>query len=194
MIGIALAESDRPPEKSRLKSPIKEVAELMDPVPALPPKLIELGHGISRYYVAPIGEAFLPAMLPPEIELRHDREYALTDAGRGHLEKLARAPELADMESAERVLQPFRAGRRAFTSGEIHRQAGGDAAAEQLVRKGYLTARDVVRQRKARTQKIVAWKNPCRGDRVVRKSNSDRGKNPRSADRDARSASNACAR
>ncbi len=80
MIGVALAESDQPPDASRLRSPIKEVAEVMDPVPALPPKLIELGHWISRYYLAPIGEAFR-AMLPPEIELRHDREYALTEAG-----------------------------------------------------------------------------------------------------------------
>ena len=75
----------------------------MDPVPALPPKLIELGLWISRYYLAPIGEAFR-AMLPPEIELRHDREYALTEAGRAHLEELAGAPELTDIESAERKL------------------------------------------------------------------------------------------
>ena len=80
MIGVALAESDQPPDASRFRSPIKEVAELMDPVPALPPRLIELGHWISRYYLAPVGEAFR-AMLPPEIELRHDREYALTEAG-----------------------------------------------------------------------------------------------------------------
>ena len=66
----------------------------MDPVPALPPKLLELGHWISRYYLAPIGEAFR-AMLPPEIELRHDREYALTDAGRAYLEELAAAPALS---------------------------------------------------------------------------------------------------
>ncbi len=56
----------------------------MDPLPALPPKLIELGQWISRYYVAPIGET-MRAMLPPEIEFRHDREYSLTDSGRAYL-------------------------------------------------------------------------------------------------------------
>ena len=64
MIGVGLAESDRAPDAARIKSPIKEIAELMDALPALPPKLIELGHWISRYYLAPIGETFR-AMLPP---------------------------------------------------------------------------------------------------------------------------------
>src|ERR1700733_10489434 len=96
MTGVALAASDRPPDLAR----IKEIAEVMDPIPALPPKLIELGHWISRYYVAPIGEAFR-AMLPPEIELRHDREYSLTDSGREYLRNLAAAEELTDDERAE---------------------------------------------------------------------------------------------
>jgi primosomal protein N' (replication factor Y) (superfamily II helicase) len=76
MIGVGLSESDRPPDIPR----VKEIAQIMDSVPALPPQLLELGHWISRYYLAPVGEAFR-AMLPPEIELRHDREYSLTDAG-----------------------------------------------------------------------------------------------------------------
>ncbi len=162
MIGVALAESDQPPDASRFRSPIKEVAELMDPVPALPPRLIELGHWISRYYLAPIGEAFR-AMLPPEIELRHDREYALTEAGRDYLNQLISAPELADIESAERkLLRHFEKTGEPLTSAAIHRARGGDAALERLVRGGYLTARDVVRHRKARTQKILAW-NPANG-------------------------------
>ena len=41
-------------------------------------------------------------MLPPEIELRHDREYSLTDAGpRVSCTNFAAAGELADIESAE---------------------------------------------------------------------------------------------
>ena len=160
MIGVALSESDRAPDPARIKSRIREIAEVMDPVPALPPKLLELGHWISRYYLAPIGEAFR-AMLPPEIELRHDREYALTGAGRAHLEELAAAPALADIENAGRsLLHRFEKSGDPLTSAAIHRMPGGEAAAEQLVRRGYLIARDVVRHRKARTQKIVAW-NPA---------------------------------
>jgi primosomal protein N' (replication factor Y) len=160
MIGIALAESNQPPDASRVKSSIKEVAEVMDPVPALPPKLIELGLWISRYYLAPIGEAFR-AMLPPEIELRHDREYALTEAGRAHLEELAGTPELTDTEIAEReLLRHFGKSGEPLNSAAIDRMPGGEAAAEQLVRRGYLGVRDVVRHRKARSQKIIAW-NPA---------------------------------
>ena len=76
MVGVALSVSETAPVVAR----VKEISELLDPVPALPEKLIELGRWISRYYLAPIGETFR-AMLPPEIELRHDREYWLTDAG-----------------------------------------------------------------------------------------------------------------
>jgi primosomal protein N' (replication factor Y) len=163
MIGVAVAESDQPPAPSRLKSPLKEVAEVMDPVPALPPKLIELGQWISRYYLAPVGEAFR-AMLPPEVELRHDREYELTLAGRVHLEEVAATPELADIESTERnLLRHFEKTGEPLASAAIRRIKGGDAAAEQLVRRGYLAVRDVVHHRKARTQKIVAW-NPANAD------------------------------
>jgi len=160
MIGVALAEQDRLPDASSvIRSRIREVVELVDPCPALPPKLIELGHWISRYYLAPIGETFR-AMLPPEVEVRHDREYALTPAGRDYLQALASAPELTDIESAERkVLRHFENDDEPVGSAVIHRLSGGKAAAEQLVHRGYLSAREVVHQRKSRTQKIVAW-NP----------------------------------
>ncbi len=160
MIGVALTEQDRLPDApSALRSRIREIVELVDPGPALPPNLIELGHWISRYYLAPIGETFR-AMLPPEVEVRHDREYAFTSAGRDYLQALDSAPELTDIESAERkVLRHFQKDSEPIASAAIHRLSGGKAAAEQLVHRGYLSAREVVHQRKARTQKIVAW-NP----------------------------------
>src|ERR1700755_2575216 len=103
MIGVALEESSQPPQEPAVAARVKEVSEVLDPVAARPPKLIELGQWISRYYLAPIGETFR-AMLPPEIEVRHEREYSLTDAGRAHLKGLLAAPELADIESIEREL------------------------------------------------------------------------------------------
>ncbi|MBZ5695199.1 MAG: primosomal protein N' [Acidobacteriia bacterium] len=149
MIGVGIAESDRAPEIAR----VKEVAELMDALPALPPKLIELGQWISRYYLAPIGETFR-AMLPPEIELRHDREYSLTDSGRAYLRQLVDAEERTDEESAERdLLQQLDA-----KDSRARRRRVNEAAAEKLVRRGYLAAREVLLRRKTRTQKIVAWR------------------------------------
>jgi primosomal protein N' (replication factor Y) (superfamily II helicase) len=149
MIGVGLSESDRPPDIPR----VKEIAEVMDSLPALPPKLIELGHWISRYYLAPIGETFR-AMLPPEIELRHDREYALTDSGRAYFRDLAAAGELTDEEQSELALLQHLDG----TASRPRRKRANDAAAEKLVRLGYLTARDVLRHRKTRMQQIVAWR------------------------------------
>ena len=153
MVGLCVSESDHAPEEVRSKP----VAGLMDSVPALPPKLIELAHWISRYYVAPIGET-LRAMLPPEIELRHDREYSLTDAGRAHLRELVLTDEGSDIENAEReMLRHCEEEKRSVSSAMIRRWPGGDVAAERLLKRGLLSAREVLRARKTRMQKIVAW-------------------------------------
>jgi primosomal protein N' (replication factor Y) len=160
MVGVGLSVSDRAPAIAR----VKEISELLDPIAALPPKLIELGHWISRYYLAPIGETFR-AMLPPEIELRHDREYWLTDSGRAYFEELAAGAENTDVESSElEFLRRFvGTGEKtsATQSAAVRRLPGGEAAAERFVRRGYLAARDMVHRRKTRSQKIVAW-NPAK--------------------------------
>lgn len=157
MVGIGLSVSDRAPEIARGKSTIREIAELMDPLPALPAKLIELGHWVSRYYLAPIGETFR-AMLPPEIEFRHDREYSLTDAGRKYWQELADAAEKTDAESAEfDLLRKIDSQGQSTPSKRLLRKALPEAMAERLVRRGLLSAREVVRQKHTRMQKIVAW-------------------------------------
>jgi len=157
MVGVGLAVSDRAPEIARGKSTIREIAELMDPLPALPAKLIELGHWVSRYYLAPIGETFR-AMLPPEIEFRHDREYSLTGAGRKYLQELADAVEKTDAESAEfDLLRKIDSEEHSTPSKRFRRKPLPEAMAERLVRRGFLSAREVVRQRHTRMQKIVAW-------------------------------------
>jgi primosomal protein N' (replication factor Y) len=159
MVGVGLSVSERAPEIAR----VKEISELLDPVPALPEKLIELGHWISRYYLAPIGETFR-AMLPPEIELRHDREYWLADAGRAYLQGLTASVENTDVESAELdFLRRFdRSSEDDPTkSAAVRRMPGGEAAAERFVRRGHLAAREMVHRRETRTQKIVAW-NPAK--------------------------------
>jgi len=159
MIGVGLAVSTRAPEAKR----IREIAELLDRVPALPPKVVELGQWISRYYLAPIGETFR-AMLPPEIELRHDREYWLTDEGRAYLDDLASNEENTDVEAAELKFfslfdkQKADAPERALTESRVVRLPGGATAAEKFVRRGHLAARASIRRRKIRTQKIAAWR------------------------------------
>lgn len=156
MVGVGLSVSEKAPTITS----VKEISELLDPVTALPAKLLELGHWMSRYYLAPIGETFR-AMLPPEIELRHGREYRLTEAGRIYLQELAASAENTDVETTDlEFLRRFDGTDekiRAIQCAAVRRLPGGEAAAEKLVRRGYLTARDMVHHRKTRTQKIVAW-------------------------------------
>jgi primosomal protein N' (replication factor Y) len=156
MVGVGLAVTEHAPDAKR----VKEIAELLDAVPALPPNLIELGHWISRYYLAPIGETFR-AMLPPEIELRHDREYWLTAEGRAWLHELAANEENTDVEAAElaflRHFQKADAPSHAIPSARVRRMPGSEAAAERFIRRGLLAARETTRRRKTRVQKIVAW-------------------------------------
>ncbi len=162
IVGVGLSVSDKSPAVPQ----IKEISELLDRVPALPPKLIELGHWMSKYYLAPIGETFR-AMLPPEIELRHAREYWLTDAGRVYLQELVASAENTDVEGSEfEFLRRFEStGEKggAMQSAAVRRLPGGEALAEKFVRRGYLDAQEIAHRRKTRTQKIIAW-NPARDE------------------------------
>ena len=155
LVGVALQLTNRRPEAKQ----IKEVVEVLDPVPALPARLVELGRWVSSYYLAPPGEVFR-AMLPPQIELRHDRELYLTAAGR---ERLAELDSLSNRSEAEvtelALLQLFEVEGRPIPWNRLRRLPGGGAAAVRLLRRGQLEAREVARRRKARLQRIVAW-NP----------------------------------
>jgi primosomal protein N' (replication factor Y) (superfamily II helicase) len=67
---------------------VREIARVLDLVPALTPKLIELAQWIAGYYLAPVGEVFR-AMLPPVTELKSQRQIVMTEAGRGAAESLS---------------------------------------------------------------------------------------------------------
>jgi primosomal protein N' (replication factor Y) len=135
---------------------IREISKVLDFLPALTPKLIELGHWITGYYLAPVGEVFR-AMLPPVTELRTERQIVLTASGR----------EVADKETAAtRALNPQH---HAFLS---HlRNKGGvmpfasaaklgldDAALQRLRRAGFIAIRESMLGRKAKTHRVIAWK------------------------------------
>jgi len=156
MTGVVTAISTRRPDPERVKN-VKEIVESLDPIPSLPAKLLELGRWVSGYYVAPPGEVFR-AMLPPQIDLRHERELLLTDAGRARRSELDAAGNRTESEIAELALlslmeiegRPVRADR-------LRKLPGGEAAAERLLRRKQLEAREVAVHRTARMQKIVAW-------------------------------------
>ncbi len=154
--GVVIEISSRRPDPTRVKT-IREIAEVLDPIPALTPKLIELGHWVAGYYVAPPGEVFR-AMLPPQVDLRHEREFLLTDAGRARREVLDAAGNRSEVEVAELALLSFlHIENRPVRADRLRKLPGGEAAAERLLRRGQLEAREVTLRRRARVQKIVAW-------------------------------------
>ena len=156
MTGVVVEVSARRPDPARVKN-IREIVEALDAIPALPPNLVELGRWVGGYYVAPLGEVFR-AMLPPQIDLRHEREFLMTEAGRARRAELDAAGNRSESEVAELALlslmeiegRPVRADR-------LHKLPGGEAAAERLQRRKQLEAREVAVRRQARVQKIVAW-------------------------------------
>jgi len=161
MVGLALELTTRRPESRQLK----EIVEVLDPLPALPPRLVELGLWVARYYLAPPGEVFR-AMLPPVVELRQERELHLTAAGREHLSELASLSNRSEAEVTEQaLLQLFDVEDKPISWPRLRGLPGGEAAAVRLLRRGQLEAREVARHRKPRTQKIVAW-NPQAGSEV----------------------------
>src|SRR5712692_322251 len=155
MVGIVLELADRAPEAMK----IREVTDVLDPIPALTPRLIELGRWVAQYYLAPLGDV-LRAMLPPVVELRQEREFLLTTAGREYLAELASRGNRSEAEITElALLQLFEVEGKPFRGDRLRKLPGGDAAAARLLRRGQIEAREVTRRRKTRMQKIVAW-NP----------------------------------
>ncbi len=84
MVGVVVELAESAPQGTK----IRELTRVLDLVPALTPKLIELAHWVAGYYLAPVGEVFR-AMLPPVIELKSQREIILTDAGREAADSLS---------------------------------------------------------------------------------------------------------
>src|SRR5437763_12740533 len=60
--------------------PAKPLLQVLDPIAALPPELMQLGRWIAQYYIAPIGEVFR-TMLPLSAEFRRVIGYRITDKG-----------------------------------------------------------------------------------------------------------------
>jgi len=155
LVGVVLALNQRVPAEAK----IREIVEVLDPLPALSPKLIELGLWVAQYYVAPPGEVFR-GILPPAADVRHERELFLTDAGRQYIAELGSRGNRSEAEIADLALLQFcevEGGPVRFAS--LKKLPGGEGAAARLVRSGMLEAREVTHRRHARLQRIFAW-NP----------------------------------
>src|SRR5262249_16842407 len=96
LVGMVVEFADAPPADTK----IREITKVLDLLPALTPKLLELGQWIAGYYLAPIGEVFR-AMLPPVTELSARRQIVLTEAGKTLASELQQGKCLTDLSSGE---------------------------------------------------------------------------------------------
>ncbi|MGH9464085.1 MAG: hypothetical protein ACRD0X_00450, partial [Thermoanaerobaculia bacterium] len=76
VVGVIVAYRDAPPD-GVVARPLEAV---VDPLPVLPPALLELASFVADYYLTPIGEV-LRAVLPGDLPPWGDRRVWLTDRG-----------------------------------------------------------------------------------------------------------------
>jgi primosomal protein N' (replication factor Y) len=137
---------------------LKDVAEIVDPLPALPPGLLELGRWVAEYYLAPVGDTFR-MMLPPAVEMRMSREWQINEAGLARLRELRLLTNRSETEIAEMaLLELCEVGAKSVAGALMRKLPGGQAAAARLRRRGQIEVHEVAQRRAARTQKIVAWR------------------------------------
>lgn len=158
LVGVVVETSASVPADTK----IREISRVLDIVPTLPPKLMELSQWIANYYLAPVGEVFR-GMLPPATELKAQKQVLLTQAGRDAIEE-----RLANLRVR------LDAAEAAFLA-ELHRKKGTllwtpaaklklDAVAlQRMQRRGFIEIREQIAGRKRRTQRVIAWKGRPEG-------------------------------
>src|SRR3984893_17312569 len=153
LVGVVVDLPERAPEKAK----IREISRVLDSRPALTPKLIDLGHWIAGYYLAPIGEVFR-AMLPPVTEVRLQRHIVLTEAGRAAAATLSGGEMTPGLTREQAALLGELQGKKALPYRPAAKLRANNAALERLRRRGLIEIRETMLGRKARTQRVVAWK------------------------------------
>src|SRR6202521_2068101 len=154
MVGVVveLVESAPPGTK------VREITRVLDFVPALTPKLIELAQWIAGYYLAPPGEVFR-AMLPPVTELKSQRQIILTDAGREAVGSLSGGELSHGLTSGEAAfLAKLKEKKGTLLLGPAAKLGVDASALQRLQSRGLIEIRETVEGRKRRTQRVIAWK------------------------------------
>ena len=67
--GVVIGLTDQPRDDLPTGTAIREVTELLDPLPVVTPVQIELAHWVARQYLAPLNQS-MRLMLPPGLEAR----------------------------------------------------------------------------------------------------------------------------
>jgi len=169
LVGVALEIKDEAPETPAIKA----ILDVPDVLPALTENIARLGRWVSDYYLAPPGEVFR-AILPPVVEIRRERHFAITAAGRARLgESVRHEGAIEEAETIDHALLAAMAEAGGHISGARLRRLGSpdgvEAALERLTARKQIEMRETAARRRARGQPIVAWKaGEIPGDDVER--------------------------
>jgi primosomal protein N' (replication factor Y) (superfamily II helicase) len=153
MVGVVVEMADAAPQGTQ----IRPIQKALDAVPALTPKLLELGQWIASYYLAPIGEVFR-AMLPPVTDISRKRVVVLTDTGRALAEKLQLGTTLTDLVPEEvEFLQKLLGNKGSLSVSNVSKLEIEPESLQRLQRRGYAEIRESVQGRKRKMQRVIAW-------------------------------------
>src|SRR5512137_1842094 len=154
LAGVIVDFADTAPQGAKLR----EIAKVLDLVPALTPKLIELAQWIAGYYLAPIGEVFR-AMLPPLTELKTQRQVVLTPAGRDATESLSGGELSYGLTSQEaNFLEKLKAPKSVLSLALATKIAGNAETLQRLQRLGLIEIHENIRGTKRKMLRVIAWK------------------------------------
>jgi primosomal protein N' (replication factor Y) len=155
LVGVVVELVETPPADTK----IREVAKVLDLVPALTPKLIELAHWIAGYYLAPIGEVFR-AMLPPVTELTSRRQIVLTEAGKALATDLQQGKFLAELSGSEVEFLQKLLGKKGVLQFTSYPKLGIEVdSLQRLQRRGFVQIQETVQGRKRKVHNVIAWKD-----------------------------------
>ena len=154
LVGVVVELTETPPADTKIR-PIEKAIDL---IPALTPKLLELGQWIAGYYLAPIGEVFR-AMLPPVTELATKRQVTLTEAGKTLASELKQRRFLSDLAGSEAdfLLKLFEK-KGVLTISSAGKLGISPEGLQRMQRRGYVQLQETLQGRKRRVQTVVAWK------------------------------------
>ena len=154
LVGVVVELAEAAPESTK----IREVTRVLDIVPPLAPKLVELANWIAGYYVAPIGEVFR-AMLPPLIELKSQRRVVLTECGREAAESLSGGELSHGLTGVEAAfLAKLGENEGALLLRPQAKLALGVSSLQKLQRLRLIEIRESIQTRERKTQRVIAWK------------------------------------
>jgi len=153
LVGVVVEFVNTPPTETK----IRDVAKVLDLIPALTPKLLQLGQWIASYYLAPVGEVFR-AMLPPVTELTARRQIVLTEAGKALANDVKAGKFLSDFSPNEtEVIETLRERKGVLTFSSYSKLRIELAFLRRLVKRGYVEVQESVEGRKRKVQTVIAW-------------------------------------